>query len=154
MNILKDSSSQAQRYVSGGAVKPTKQVKQDLHEASRDTVKLSSPSDDPYSWLETGKIALKCAAFAAPAALGAASGNFNLGALGMLGSAVVPMVASRHSNDDGVAMVGVLLTVAGVAAMSAMGGFGGYTGAATAIAGLAALGTIAHRSAAAAEANA
>lgn len=85
-------------------------------------------------------MAAKLALFAAPAALGAASGNHNLAMGGMLGSMTCAVASAPQTNDDNIVLVQGMGALVGTVLAAAAGGFGGYTGAAVVIGGLAGIG--------------
>ena len=100
----------------------------------------ASQKDEGINWSRGARVAATLALFAAPAALGAASGNSNLAMGGMLGSMTCAVFTSPRTNHDGAVFVQALGAIGGTALAAAAGGFGGYTGAAVVIGGLAAIG--------------
>lgn len=105
----------------------------------------SQDSAGGVNWSQGLRVAGKLAAFAAPAALGAATGDGTLAAGGMLGSMAtgVALSAFTNTNDDNIVLLQGLASIVGTGIAAAAGGFGGYTGAAVLIGGLALLGGMA-----------
>jgi hypothetical protein len=99
-----------------------------------------SQGKEGINWSQGTRVAAKLALFAAPAALGAASGSTNLAMVGMLGSMSCAVATSARTNDDNMVLLQGFGAVVGTAIAAAAGGLGGYTGAAVVIGGLAGVG--------------
>lgn len=99
--------------------------------------------DQSSKWSQGLRVAAKMAIFAAPAALGAATGDGTLAAGGMIGSMAAGMFLSSSSNDDNIVLLHGFAAICGTALSAAAGGFGGITGAAAVIGGFAAVGGLA-----------